>query len=582
MKRKINNSHKVLTDLGGFLSLLIMTSGIFYVHCAVAESVIDQINITVPTSCSLSGTGMSSHNATISNGTYQSDIGTTTLKVFCNDTSGFAIYAAGYTNDTIGEENSNKLVGTPAGIGNIVTGIATTAGNPDTSNWAMKLTATGDSGDTFGTNALTIDSAPNTAGGVDASFNNYHTVPNEFTKVAHKNAATSMDETTGGATLTTTYAAYISKTQAAGSYQGQVIYTLVHPASSDAPVVCNSNATTISEVKCLQDFAHVTSTNLNSIISSMTPETQYTLKDSRDGKEYTIAKYQTKYYDASTESEQTAYDVWMTQNLDLDLDASKTYTNEDTDIGYNTNTGTYTTAAWSPARSTYPTSATGTDSWCNGGTWNSQYSYCIINNTPESYDPGNLYWNGTESDFNDWQAYYDSCDWSTTTPVCNESLNPISTYTSSTGTAEYHLGNYYNWTAAVAMNDSSSYDTYTGNPIEQSICPAGWTLPRVGYSEDSFYALWNQYGFANSFINGANKLWTSPLYFAASGSWCGAMGGVGAHGNFWSPVVYDGDVAGDALFNVDGGSHPSDYDSWSYGNSVRCIARPVVSSILDG
>ncbi|MBR0431377.1 hypothetical protein IJJ05_03805 [Candidatus Saccharibacteria bacterium] len=375
------NSYKALAGLAGLFSLTIITGGIFYTTSASADSVVDQINITVPVSCSLSGTGMASHTATISNGIYQNNIGSTTLKAFCNDTAGFAIYAAGYTNNTIGETNSNKLVSNTSGAEPIVTGLATTTGNPDISNWAMKLTATGDSGDTSGTNALTIDSAPNTSGGSAASFASYHIVPNEYTKVAHKNAATSMDETTGGATLTTTYAAYISKTQAAGSYQGQVIYALVHPASSDAPVVCNSNATTISEVKCLQDFAHVTSTNLNSIINSMTPETQYTLKDSRDGKSYTIAKYQV--------GQTNNYDIWMTQNLDLDLDASRTYTNEDTDIGYNTQTGTYTTAAWSPARSTYATATNNIHEWCNGGTWNSG-GYCELNNTPESYDPGNL------------------------------------------------------------------------------------------------------------------------------------------------------------------------------------------------
>ncbi len=524
---------------------------------------IDDTTISVPVSCSLSGTGMNTHNATIPNGTYTNNIGTTTLKAFCNDTNGFAIYAAGYTGNTIGEENSNKLVGTPAGIGNIVTGIATTAGNPDISNWAMKLTATGDSGDTSGTNALTIDSAPNVSGGADASFSNYHTVPNEFTKVAHKNSATDMTENTGGVTLTTTYAAYIAQTQPAGTYQGQVIYTLVHPANADAPlVVCNPDATTISEVKCMQDFGSMNSTTRTAILGSMTTGTQYTLKDSRDGKSYTIAKL-------------ADGNVWMTQNLDLDLDATKTYTNEDTDIGYNTTTGEYDTAAWSPERSTY---TTGTTTW---GLYDETEDYYGGYDHPESYDPGNLYWNGAESDYNDWQAYYDSCDWSTSTPVCNESLNPISTYTSSTGTAEYHLGNYYNWTAAVAMNDSSSHTT-NNELIEQSICPAGWTLPRRGVGEDSFYALWNQYGFADSSINGANKLWTSPLYFAASGEWAGTLGGVGVGGAFWSPVVYDRYAAGYAYFGVDGGSVPSDYSGRINGYSVRCVARPVSSSISEG
>ena len=196
---------------------------------ADGTDVVDEINITVPVSCTMSGTGMNSHNAEISNGTYEDDIGTTTLHAFCNDNEGFAIYAAGYTGDEIGGTNSNKLVGTSSsGNATIVSGIATGAGNPDISNWAMKLAITSDSGDTTGTNALTIDSD------TEGTFSSYHTVPNTYTKVAHKNSATNMDTTTGGVKLTTTYAAYISKTQPADTYSGQVIYTLIHPSSAVA------------------------------------------------------------------------------------------------------------------------------------------------------------------------------------------------------------------------------------------------------------------------------------------------------------------------------------------------------------
>ena len=206
------------------------------------DSVVDEINITVPESCSISGTGMDSHNANIANGIYTADIGTTTLHAFCNDNEGFAIYAAGYTGDEIGGTNSDKLVGTTAsGNAVIESGLATSAGNPDISNWAMKLAITQDSGDTTSTNAFTIDSAPNVdlpsqaeSGTTEAPFSSYHVVPNEYTKVAHKNSATDMTESTGGVKLTATYAAYISKTQPADTYSGQVIYTMVHPSSAVA------------------------------------------------------------------------------------------------------------------------------------------------------------------------------------------------------------------------------------------------------------------------------------------------------------------------------------------------------------
>ena len=44
------------------------------------DSVIDEINITVPISCTLSGAGQNSHNATINNGQYNSAIGEPLLK----------------------------------------------------------------------------------------------------------------------------------------------------------------------------------------------------------------------------------------------------------------------------------------------------------------------------------------------------------------------------------------------------------------------------------------------------------------------------------------------------------------------
>ena len=43
------------------------------------DSVIDTVTIRVPASCTLAGVGTESHNASINNGTYNSNVGTTTL-----------------------------------------------------------------------------------------------------------------------------------------------------------------------------------------------------------------------------------------------------------------------------------------------------------------------------------------------------------------------------------------------------------------------------------------------------------------------------------------------------------------------
>ena len=567
---RMNNSNRLNPSsiVLACLVVIVILSGILLSasHVSADDSVVDVINITVPVSCSLSGTGMNTHNAEIINGTYEDDIGTTTLKAFCNDNNGFAIYATGFTGDEVGATNSNKLVGTPASVGNIDTGTAT-SGN--TSNWAMKLETDGTA-----TYAITLDNG----------FGSYSSVPNAYTKVAHRNSSTDVGTNATGATLTTTYAAYMSSTQGAGTYAGKVIYTLVHPANHAAPVYLDPDADDISEVDYMQQFAVVSDANRQAIIDSMVPEQQYTVTDSRDGKTYTIAKYATSPEEGgggggdipSNKSGSTPiYDVWMTKNLDLDLQAGYTYTNEDTDIGYNTQTGAYNTATWSPTSSTM-TSA--------NNNWTNSLS------TPESYDPGNLYWNGTLSNGIDWNTYNNSCSYDATTNLqydCNESLNPIATYTSSTGTAQYHLGNYYNWTAAVAMNDSSSHSTI-GEVIEQSVCPAGWTLPRTGVGEDSFYALWNQHGLAShsytdsnnndQYDAGESALWTSPLYFAASGYFPGVVSVVGYYGAFWSPDVNSSSGAHVAFFSVSGNSYWDGAYVRGLGGAVRCVARPVVSA----
>ena len=259
----VQNYYKTITlSLGMMLGITTVLGMVLASNRVSADdtSVVDQINITVPVSCTMSGTGMQSHNANINNGLYDHDIGSTVLHAFCNDNEGFAIYAAGYTGNEVGGTNSNKLVGTTAsGNATIESGTATTAGNPDVSNWAMKLTMTQDSGDTSTDNAFTIDSAPNVAlpsqaesGATQAPFSDYHTVPNEYVKVAHKNSGTDMTATTGGVKLTTTYATYISKTQPADTYSGQVIYTLIHPASAVAGklnVIYDGNGLTYSNGK---------------------------------------------------------------------------------------------------------------------------------------------------------------------------------------------------------------------------------------------------------------------------------------------------------------------------------------------
>jgi len=387
---------------------------------------------------------------------------------------------------------------------------------------------------------------------------------------------TTEEATTASDKSTFYYSTYITPDLDYGTYSGVTITYI-----AIANFACNPDATTIQEAVCMQDFA---GPNRDQIVDSMTPETQYTLKDKRDKKSYTIAKLKQYTSEGGVGRESTSswkYGVWMTQNLDLDLDSNTTYTNEDTDLGYNPRTQQYGTASWKPSRSTYTT----IDTWgmidqpanVSGTLVPGGFVY------PESYDPGDKYWTGRESNGDDWYAYRDTCNQNGPILItdCDESINPTSTYISSTGIPQYHLGNYYNWTAAVAMNNSSNY--YDGELIEQSICPAGWTLPRIDF-EDSFGVLWYENGFYDdSFMsywydsnNYMHALWKEPLYFTVSGVYVGSSFDVGFAGSFWSAFVRNPGIAEDASFDVDNGANIVNGGYRSGGNTVRCIARPVV------
>ena len=224
-KPKLNKSSKHLSQtdrllLAGTLGLFIITllfGGIAASTKAKADaSTTDEINITVSVSCSLSASVDTAHAAEINNGTYRADIGTTTLKAFCNDAEGFAIYAIGYTDD---EEGNNVLINSSlSNTYDIVTGTATSGG---ISNWAMKLATNSEA-----TYPITLQNG----------YNSYSAVPNDYTLVASRASNTDTGDNATGSLLTTTYAAYISQTQPAGTYEGQVKYVLVRPNDTDAPV----------------------------------------------------------------------------------------------------------------------------------------------------------------------------------------------------------------------------------------------------------------------------------------------------------------------------------------------------------
>ena len=438
-------------------------------------------SVNVSAACSMSSTVDTAHSANITPGTWQGNIGQTSMTVICNDPGGYAIYAVGYSND---EWKNTNLISTN---GSTIGTNTNTSGN--TSGWSMKL-STG--------------TAPTTSGGatIISPYNDYAIVPGgsasdpsdkqgSYAKVATYSATTTG---TTGSSLTSTYGAYVTSAQPAGTYTGKVKYTLVHPNDAPAPEL---EPTT----KYMQDVA--------TWGSALNVGDEITAIDSRDNKEYYVAKL-------------ADGNIWMTQNLDFDIDSTKTYTSADTDIS----------ADWTPSTSTYTTGTT---------TWENSFVY------PESYDPGNVCWDGILDD--------------TGTSSCSAPNH-------------YHIGNYYTWTAAIAMNDSTSYTT-DQTDVDQSICPAGWRLPTYSgnRSYDKLVTDLSLTAGSETYTGADGNIQDSPVYFPYAGFWGGSQVNVGVVSVYWSSVVKNVILSYGLAFNVGGSLDLQGNNLRSGGYSVRCVAR---------
>ena len=254
------------------------------------DTAIDQVEITVPTACTMTGnivTGQE-HTASLTPGTYSAatgseyanGIGKTTLTTFCNDNNGFSIYTIGYTGDIDG---TNTLIGTNTGATINTKAYEST----DTqSNWSMKVNKVTDSSSSYNPQNMTITN----------SFDNYHAVPNDYTKVAEYKSTTepATTDTTLGAKVETTYAAYVATNQSADTYTGKVKYVMVHPYDATAPEIAFCDTHT-----CMQDL---TSASIATLLPNV--NSTATVYDKRDEQAYTIAKLADDKY-------------WMTENLNI-------------------------------------------------------------------------------------------------------------------------------------------------------------------------------------------------------------------------------------------------------------------------
>ncbi len=499
---------------GGIIIGLLCSGAVF----ADNTDVVDEINITVPVSCTMSGTGMTSHTATIPNGiysgtytdpdtstSYANGIGTTTLKAFCNDQNGFSIYAIGYTDNIDGK---NVLTSSTLGSTyDIVTGTNTgPVGNTDTSNWSMKLATVTSPAPTYPIIiAGSTDDTDKEQGDLD--YSSFQEIPDDYTKVAYRKASTDVGQDSVGAELTTTYAVYISKTQPASTYTGQVKYILVHPHNGTAPEkplgLCQSIDT------CMQQQ---TSASLAQKLPNIGDTT--TLYDARDNQAYTVAKLADGKY-------------WMTENLNIAGGTALSSEDTDFDASYTLPT----TNGWTVTDGKLILPASSTSGF---STDNYAFVYNSGNKTSNCASPGCY-------------SYY---SWYAVTLGSGRSMN--------------------------TDNTDASYSICPKNwrlPTTRTTDAINWQ------TESDFYALAHQYGLdsTTSISESDNGFYTqagpgtTPDFLLAGYYNGGSFYSGGSYGGYWSATSFSSSTSARYLAFNSGNVYSAAINNRRYGYSVRCL-----------
>ena len=548
------------------ISILVLSS----LHSSAANSANDNLSLSIPVSCSLSATVSPGEEHAISMvaGTYEDEIGKTIIDTTCNDPNGYVVYAIGNTGNS---EGSNVLY--PSTISetySIPTGTNTSG---DASQWAMKLTA--------------INSGVYTPT-IDNGYTSYSLVPSSWVKVAHKDPGTT--DVTKNSAFITTYAIYLEGSQPAGTYNGQVKYVMLHPSTAPHPtdtiehafalagktkLILKTDGTVVPETSPeaedipegdivgryyrMQDMETSFCENTSKVDEQNTTQ----LIDIRDNKTYWVTKFRDNH-------------CWMTQNLDLDINGPNTssLTSENTDIsitasgdgiydtayGYSENSGVWT---WNPVTTTRNIIVDYANNTASG--WN--------NNTkiPYSAEGGDAYFY-TSGDNNP-DTRYDSLQ------DCENANHAVG------DCKHYHVGNYYNWTAAIASNNSNGFNSQYDNAVN-SICPKGWRLPIANTEDQSIYEfreLLFEQGItttknSNTYAkNGFNNIRKSPLWFVRAGyTWNNALRDQASVGNYLSGTAINENSIFRLSFGMSGVDPlNSDTGYWDryYGLSIRCLAR---------
>ncbi len=473
------------------------------------ESTVDAIDITVPSSCTFGAGGGGTYSVTM-NSNDTEVITANSITITCNDSSGYAIYAIGFSGDSY-YGNNTDLISTLGSSYNIKTDGTGTYG----SSWKMKITAV--------TNAT-----------VEGSYGTFQNIPATYTKVASFNT-----NTTSG-TITPSYQINVSSTQPADTFEGQVKYTLVHPATAVAPILplrdtdCPANSIcyapnasdidgSMSSLGTTTDLANATSSKGGKVSATYnTDKVLIAPNFSRPG--YGFAGWSTDFEATSSSTiygpNETItvpdvsshglilYPVWIASAGNL-----QGWSCSNSNLTQAPTSGRATLASMTALKDTRDNNVYAVAKLADGKCWmveNLRLDNTATITTTNTHNPLNTnsnvtltidYANNTTADHlaassNTWcQAYSSSCDDQTMLNTNNINRTLGSSYNGTGDTTYYQwysYGNYYNWYSATAGNGTYSSSNNNGS-MTGDLCPAGWQLPKGGDKNNSansdFWAL---------------------------------------------------------------------------------------------
>lgn len=381
--------------------------------------------------------------------------------------------------------------------------------------------------------------------GTNTTWSNYSGLPlySDTTNIATLKTSTGPVTSASGDKIKFKIAAKASNTMPSGEYNNVINFTLVATPIPKTLYMAYEDAgkEKFNGYFKMQDMT----ADICNAAEVVDEASQMQAIDVRDEKVYWITKLQ----DGK---------CWMTQNLDHDIvTTAGYYTHENTDLGWGSDTAT---VSWTPVRATIDASAV---------TDNTIPNWVNDNHTPYSVDPGDWYWKN--------EPFYASAENLFLNNQAGDKFQKDTPF-SENGT-HGHVGNYYNWSAAIAMNDTSAlvtntYDDISANP-QNSICPAGWRLPtissqgNVANSTSEFQRL--NYLYNNGTMSTSQNIEAAPLYFVRTGDvYNSRQNNSGSYGTYWSSTL-----SANAYALHFGSGYVSSTSNFyrSLGYSVRCVAR---------